>query len=502
MFHISENDRLGFILPYAPLHYLLFEYLDAPIIFTSSNMPGMPITIKKEEQFVKHILDYNREIVNFSDDSIVKVIGDLPLLIRRSRGYVPEEINVPGKYQTFEDDILAVGGEMKNTFCLKRGNCLLLSQELGNTFHLENFENYKQTLNSFLKFTGRDPKVVLCDKNPEFNTHRFAKEFAKEKGIECHEVQHHKAHVFSVALEHGLDDFIGIAADGMGMGEDGNVWGGEVFHCGRRIGKLEDQVLVGGDMANKEPVRMLVGILSKFLSVGEIQKLLCVRELNIYQHIEGEASSFRRREDLSIKSKNHFSLHQIKSFINQKEQNFNCIASSSCGRILDCVAVLLGVCDKNDYEGRGGQMLEQLSVSPFDKLPFGKLRVYDSEQLTVKKIRNRVMFGIEPLIENQEDIFVLNTTFLFKYLVENMGKVSREELAFNAQLYLAKGFLEMAKKYNSDLPVVWSGGCAYNTIMTSFLVDNGVLVNREVPCGDGGISMGQVAYFLWKNSLN
>ncbi len=447
--HISENNFLGFCLPYAPLHHLIFEHLDEPIIFTSSNLPGIPITTKKEQQFVPHVLDYDREIANFSDDSIIKMITDHPLLVRRSRGFVPAEIPTPKNYQTFEDDILAVGGEMKNTFCLKKGNALLLSQHLGNTSGLENFENFRTTLDKFLKFTGAKPKIILCDKNPSFNTTKFAQDFAAKNKIECVEVQHHVAHVFSTAIEHNYTNFLGIAVDGTGWGEDNKIWGGEVFHNDIRIGKLEDQTLIGGDIANKEPVRMLIGILSYFLDEKEIINLL-----------------------------SNFNEKLIKNCLKQKKENFNCIESSSGGRILDCVAILLGLADKNNYEGRCAQMLE----------------IKNNKNVPSLKIENCKL-----KIEKKDSLNILLTTILFQFLTENLDKISKEELAHLAQLYLAGGLFKIAKKHNSNLPIVASGGCVYNSIMTSFWQEKNILLNQNVPSGDGGISVGQIAYFLWKN---
>ena len=447
---ISENNRLGFILPYSGLHHLLFEYLDEPIIFTSANMPNHPITTQKSEQFVPHVLDYNREIVNQSDDSIMKVVANSPLLIRRSRGFVPVEIPIPPDYQTFSGDILAMGAEMKSAFCLKRGNTLLLSPEMGNTAYEENFNNYKNALDDFLRFTGAKPEVILCDAYPIYNTHKYALKIVETRFIasQCETIQHHLSHIFSVAIEHDLTNFIGIAADGTGYGLDGKVWGGEVFHNNKRIGKLENQTLVGGDMANKEPIRMLVGILSKFLGKKEIVELLPRLEST-----------------------------QIDSYIQQKNQNFNCIESSSCGRILDCVAILLGCVDYNSYEGRGVMCLEQLSIH--------------SDQVSFED-------EISPIIRQENTLSVLQTTNLFEYVVKHLKNVPKRELATIAQLYLAQGFYKIANKNHPDLPIIWGGGCAYNQVMTSYLIKKGTYVNEVVASGDGGLALGQVGHFLWE----
>ena len=459
---ISENDRLGFLLPYTPLHYLLFQYLDEPIIFTSANLPNHPVTIKKEEQFICSILDYNRDILHFSDDSIVKCVGDrhaYPLLIRRSRGFVSLEIAIPSNYQTYEGDILAVGAELKNIFAIKTGDKILCSQELGNTSYIESFSKFQENIKEFLKFTGARPEVVLCDLNPAFNVSRFARNYVDTHcNVYLQSVQHHKAHVFSVALEHNLTDFIGIVADGTGWGEDECVWGGEIFCNDQRIGSLEKQVFTGGDMVNIEPIRVLVGILKKFLSDDDIARLC-----------------------------NKFDQVYVQTLLKQCAEGFNGIESSSCGRVLDAVSLLLGICDLNEYEGRCTQLLEAVS--------FGEIAtVKDSGQAGMTSEGN---FKIKEVkINKGSAIWKIDTTYLFQWLVEHLEKFSRETLAMEAQMYLARGFWEVVQRSGKDLPVVWSGGCAYNHVMTSYLLSKGVKMNKQVSCGDGGIALGQIGYFL------
>ena len=486
--HISENNRLGFMLPYTGFHTLLFQNLDEPIILTSSNLPGLPITTKRSEQFVENILDHDRKILNFSDDSIVKVLNTTPLLIRRSRGYVPSEIKIPKNYQTSKDDILAVGAEQKSTFCLKKGNNLILSQELGNTKTLECLENFKASLQNFLKLTNIKPKLILCDAHPNFNTTHFAKEFAKTNKIPLIQIQHHKSHIFSAALEHNLLDFTAIAVDGTGWGSDGTVWGGEVFHNDKRIGTLEAQTLIGGDIANKESIRILIAILSKFLTETEIKNLI----KKIVQHIEPKT---------------------VTSILKQQKQNFNCIKTSSAGRILDAVAALLGINFTNDYEARGAQMLESLNMqntaganntantAGVGFRPAPNISVAVEEPTS----RSRPSHGSHPHLASpirgrNSDVHTLKTTPLFQYLVKNLNKKPKPELVQIAQIYLAKGFLKIAKTHSSSLPTVISGGCTYNEIITTHLTKNKVLTNREIPPGDAGISAGQIAYYLWQKS--
>ena len=440
MEEVSELSSLGFMLPYSPVHYLLFESINFPLVVTSSNLSSLPVSTKRKEQFVRYVLDYNREIVNFVDDSVVKVIGEKPLLIRRSRGFIPNEILLPDKYRC-SSDFLAVGAEMKNCFCLKKKGKIIISQHIGNTFGLENMERFRYSVDWFLNFTKTDCDFVLCDFNKEFNVSLFARDFAKGRGVKCFDVLHHVAHGFSVALEHNLDNFLSVVCDGVGLGDDDNVWGGEVFHNDERIGRLEYQDLIGGDVANREPVRMLAGILSGFLQEDEIIDFL------------GEESRI---------------------WLEQKKEFFNCVKSSSCGRILDCVAVLLGLSSKNFYGGRGAMLLESNS-------------------------KECEMFFEPKIFKGEDGLNVLDTSCLVKFIYENLDNIDKEKLAYFAQVYLVRGLFEIAKMHSNNLPICFSGGCAYNRFMTKFMIDNRVLLNKNVPCGDGGICVGQVGYWIWKN---
>lgn len=532
---ISELSSLGFMLPYSPIHYLLFEYIDFPLVFTSSNLPGMPISLKREEQIVKWVLDYNREIVNSVDDSIVKVISDKILLVRRSRGFALNEFQIPSNFLSLcsdgegvdNTDFLSVGAELKNTFCIKKNDKIIMSQHMGNILNLESFENYKKNIFQLSNFTFSNFKNVICDENTTFNSSIFARDFCEKNGLNLFKVQHHIAHGFSVAFENNLNDFFAIVCDGVGFGNDGRVWGGEVFFNDIRIGRLENQLMLGGDISSKEPLRMLVGILSKFMDVVQVENL-CLK--------------------LCKNSSLNLDLGGIKIFYKQIKDEFNCIESSSCGRVLDCMSILLGFSDINYYEGRGAMLLESNSDDDFDYL--------------------KDMF-FEPIIEkDSQGLFVLLTTPLFEFVVdvllEKRPYISQGKLASFVQYYIAKGMYEIVQMYKlelmsldeeldiingvekivsddesivgivdeninrvevdnineiedvdiidgiedvdiiegieniDNLPVVFSGGCAYNKFMSSYLIEKKVLLNELVPSGDGGISLGQAAWFLWK----
>jgi len=431
---VSELSTVGVMLPYSALHHLLFEYIDEPIVMTSSNMSDEPITTKREEQKAEYVLDHTRTIVNVADDSVVKIIAGHPLYIRRSRGLVPTPISAPKCGPV----MLALGAEMQNTFSIyKPDGQIIPSPHMGNTSNVETIEHYKKMLARFLDFTETTPELIITDMHPSYNTSKYGELLSEELCIPLVRVQHHKAHAYGVALEHKLDDFVAIVADGLGYGEDGTIWGGEIFHNDERVGHLEVQLQVGADSATKHPAKILFSILRNFLSLEETVPFL----------------------------NNYFSAPDIALLDKQRTDKFNSPLTSSCGRILDAASFLLGFCDERTYDGRPAMLLESHSFAPLN---------------------------FAPVIKNN----VLMTTPLFEFLIEHIHE-DKKRLAATVQKYLAEGLYQIASQYKK--PITFSGGCAYNTIMTSFMLEHGVLLNTEIPPGDGGISAGQIAYALKHN---
>ncbi|MEK9136950.1 MAG: Sua5/YciO/YrdC/YwlC family protein, partial [Bacteroidota bacterium] len=428
----SELDTIGIMLPYTPVHHLLFRHYDKPIVMTSSNLSGEPITTETDEQFVPTLLSHNRHIANAADDSVIKVIADQPLFVRRSRGFVPRSMQVTaigGK------TILALGAEMNNTFALcDSAGRLTMSQHMGNTANVVSLDRYKSSIANFLQYARATPDLIVRDLHPSYNTSLYGAELATQFGVPLISVQHHRAHVYAVALEHRLDDFVGIACDGLGYGDDGTVWGGEVFHNGERIGHLEAQVQLGGDAAARYPHRMLYGILRKFLS-------------------EQEAATYIEKS---------FSTTEAHILEQQLQARLNAPLTTSTGRVLDAASALLGLCSERTYDGRPAMTLEAHSGEPY---------------------------ACAPVITDG----VLMTTPLFEFLIKHMHK-DRTRLAATVQHYIAEGLYTIA--VNEHKPIVWAGGCAYNRIMTTLMTERGVLINKEIPPGDGGISAGQIAVAL------
>ena len=429
----SELDSIGVMLPYTALHYLLFDFINEPLVMTSSNIPGEPISTT--EKIGTYFLTHERRIVNRCDDSVIKIIHGSSFFLRRSRGYTPLPIMLPINCQ----DTIAVGGELNNVICtVKKNNCYL-SQYIGDTAKYETYNFLKQATAKLTHLTRTHPKFIACDLHPAYNSTILAKELIKKYDAKLIQVQHHKAHVASVAAEHNITDYIGIAMDGLGYGDDGNLWGGEIFSVRKgnifsRIGHLEEQPQLGGDSATMYPKKMLFGILSKILSEKELLKL----------HLFNEKES--------------------RIYLKNLQNKFNVQRTTSTGRILDSVSALLGYCDKRTYDGRPAMILESNASTPLE---------------------------FAPIYSQKNDKTILMTTPLINFLYTTKG--NKGNLAATAQMYIAKGLFMIAEKEGraKKIPIVFSGGVAYNRMISTYMLQQGVLVNKELPPGDGGICYGQ-----------
>lgn len=429
----SELDTIGVILPYTALHYLLFDFINEPLLMTSCNLPGEPVSVT--EKIGKYFLTHQRRIVNRCDDSVLKVINGTTFFLRRSRGYTPLPVMLPIECQ----DTVAVGAELNNIICTAKKNRCYLSQYIGDTSKYETYNFLKDTVMNFIRLTRLKPQIIACDLHPSYTSTIFAKELADIYNAKLVQIQHHQAHVASVAAEYNLTDYVGIAMDGLGYGDDGKVWGGEIFFVRKgntfvRIGHLEEQPQLGGDSATIYPKKMLFGILSKILTENELIK----------------CRFFNEKEN--------------KIYFKILRNNFNVQYTSSTGRILDSVSALLGLCDKRTYDGRPAMILESIATTPLE---------------------------FEPVFSQEQGKTILMTTPLFNFLLRN--KEDKGKLAATAQSYIAKGLYQIAKRSlkNKNIPIVFSGGVAYNKMISGFMRQRGVLVNRELPAGDGGICYGQ-----------
>jgi len=444
--------NIGVMLPYTGMHVMLFQRCSHPLVMTSANMPGEPIiyhddeAVKKLGGKVDYFLVYDRKIAHRCDDSVIRFVDGRPSFIRRSRGYVPAPVNLP--FDT--GDVLALGAELNVVSCVLSGGKAFLSPYIGNTKKPDTIDFLRGETMHLLELTNVNPGVVAHDIHPQFSTTRMAEEFGEENGIPAVGVQHHHAHIAGLMGEHGVDDMVGIAVDGVGYGVDGAIWGGEVLHCSMsdfvRVGHLEEQPMIGGDLATRYPLRMVAAMLRGRDGLEEF----------LY---ENEGAFPHGRDEISI-------------VLKQVEAGRG-IKTTSCGRVLDAVAALLGICTARTYEGEPAMKLESHAVG-------GK------------------SYSIKPEIEWGAEA-VLSTSALMDYIWANRDKNSRN-LAFSAEEYIARGLGEIAVEYAEREHVGFvgvSGGCAYNEhivrVVRKRVEAAGLkfLVNENIPAGDGGISFGQ-----------
>ncbi|MBC8499763.1 MAG: carbamoyltransferase HypF, partial [Candidatus Atribacteria bacterium] len=258
-----RNNYLGVMLPYTPLHYLLLKDNFTALIMTSGNIADQPIigdnqeALEKLDGIADFFLFYNRDIFNRCDDSVVKIINDDNVFFRRSRGYVPHPIILDFKLK----EVLALGGELKNTISFSKENYIFLSQYLGDLKSAETLEFFKESITNFKKMFKVKPEIIACDLHPDYLSTQYAEEIKVKKGLKVVKVQHHHAHIVSCMAENNVKEkVIGVAYDGTGYGDDGNVWGGEFLLCDlkkyARAGHLKYYPLPGGDKAIVEPWRM------------------------------------------------------------------------------------------------------------------------------------------------------------------------------------------------------------------------------------------------------
>ncbi len=458
-------DSVGVMLPYSGIHHLILRHgSDPAYIMTSANVPGLPMLVDNAEAIAKlrgvvdYLLLHNRVIVNRCDDSVVKLINGKPAFLRRSRGYVPEPIKLSFGS---ERSVLAVGAELNVSAAILVGDRCFVSQYIGDTTKVETLEYMREAaerLMCLLNLKGVD--VVAHDLHPHYATTRVAPRLAKELGAKTFAAQHHHAHLCSLMAEHGLEKLVGISADGVGYGSDGTIWGGEVMVASlssfERVGGLMSQRMPGGDLATRFPARMVAGMLWQHLGREELERVLD----------EFCASGFKRgKREMGI-------------VLRQLERDLNVFRTSSCGRVLDAVACLLGVCDERTYEGEPAIKLEAAA---------GK--------------GNAEEVKLEPVIEKVGGVRVVDTSRLLGDILSALrARVPRRHIAAAAQRAIARGLasiaIDTASSRGMDI-VGGSGGVFYNwaiaTAVRKEIEKAGLrFVQHELlPPGDGGISVGQ-----------
>ncbi|MDD1709628.1 MAG: carbamoyltransferase HypF [Methanoregulaceae archaeon] len=450
---ISNLHTIGCMLPYTGLHHLLFSHLSHPLlVMTSANMPGYPMITDIERamaslnQNVDFFLSHDRRIVNRCDDSVIRD----GFIIRLSRGMAPKRMRL----SLGEKTILGVGPELNSNITIYKDNFATTSPHVGNVRNPGTFAYLKETVSTLSRLLGAEEyDLIAHDAHPQFLSTRYARELAEDGGVTLVPVQHHRAHIAAATQ----DPCIGITIDGVGYGDDGTIWGGEIF-AGKipdyeRVGHLEVVPMAGGDLATTYPERILYGILPE----PDIEELLLSRGWN----------------DLE--------LDILKA---QLDKSLNVALTSSTGRVLDSVSALLGICSEKTYDGEPAMKLESAAIggraSEWDLSFF---RDSSSEVLSTRGLMKRA---------------------LREYKATQPGNLKKfSDIAASFQYNLARGIAGLAIHAARDCDislVVLSGGVAYNRMIRETIIDQihhaglDLHINAEYPLGDGCISFGQCRY--------
>ncbi|MDO0823148.1 carbamoyltransferase HypF [Desulfosporosinus nitroreducens] len=449
--NIAPNQKtLGVMLPYTPLHSLLFSYELEALIMTSANVNGLPIEYtdsgarKSLSGIVDYFLIHNREIYLPIDDSVLRVVEGKQTIIRRARGFAPE----PFKALDMRD-ILACGPNMKNTFCIGKDGFLFLSQFNGDLENLETFEHYKNNVEHFKEVFSFSPKFIAHDMHPEYLSTKYALDYDLPKIA----VQHHHAHIVSCMFENNLErKVIGVCFDGTGYGTDGKLWGGEFMVCDRkeftRVGHLDYVKMPGGEKAIKEPWRMGVSYLYKALGTN---KEACGGLFELY----GEAA---------------------KNLITMIDSNINCPQTSSMGRLFDAVSNIIGITDKVTYEGQAAIELEAVS----------DIEIKEAYSYNIIK----------------RDIYIIEPYEMIKEVIlDKLDGVSSKIMASRFQNTIVNLSVSMCTYLRRDTginEVALSGGVFQNSYLLKKISENlkkegfGVYSHTHLPSNDSGLAIGQI----------
>ncbi|MDP3464771.1 MAG: carbamoyltransferase HypF [Sulfuricurvum sp.] len=443
-------DRLGVFLPYTPLHRLLFEAIDFPLIATSANISDEPIIVRADEiahrlgNVVDGILSHDRSIINALDDSVIQMAQGRVVMLRMGRGFAPHTLPLTNP---LTKSILALGAHHKSAIALGAKKNMVLSGHIGDLGSIEADGYFERTIKTFKRFYDCEPDSLIHDLHPTYTSTRYAVENNKDHiGV-----QHHYAHILACMGEYGLDEkVLGFAFDGTGYGEDGNLWGGEVMiadtHGFERIGFLKPFALLGGDKAIKEPRRIALSLLFERYSLDEVLVL--------------KSPTTEAFLDHEIRQLHHMWLKKI-----------NAPLSSSMGRLFDAVASLGGFIQTLDYEGQGGMIMESF---------------------------------VDDSITEPFDFTVTDREIVLSPMVEQIVVLSRQS---DAKRLIASRFIatvEVMMQHfvdsHSELPIIIGGGVFQNHALMSRLYrrfGNGrFYAQQQTPINDGSIALGQLYYTL------
>ncbi|MBV9289632.1 MAG: carbamoyltransferase HypF [Hyphomicrobiales bacterium] len=475
-------STLGFLLPTTPLHLMILRRFATPLVMTSGNLSEEPQAIQDAGArerlggIASYALVHDREIVNRVDDSVARTMAGRVRLIRRARGYAPAPIALPRGFES-APDILALGGELKATFCLVKDGEAVLSQHQGDLENEPSFEDYRKNLALYAELFAHRPAAIVADAHPEYLSTKLAHEVARSGPTPLIEVQHHHAHLAACLAEndHPLDGprVLGVVLDGLGLGDDGTIWGGEfllgAYRGCERLGTFKPVAMPGGAQAVREPWRNLYAHLMAEMGWAEFARKSS--ELEVYADL---ARRPRRTLDAMI------------------ESGLNSPRASSCGRLFDAVAAALNLCrERQAYEGEAGARLEAI----VDSGALGGEGEELAYPMPILELGGSGLPYLEPLP-------------MWRALLDDLvRKIPPGVISARFHRGLAEAVAGMtsklARREAKNGPrfdtVALSGGCFQNRVLFEKVVrrleQSGfkALTHAEVPANDGGLALGQAA---------
>jgi hydrogenase maturation protein HypF len=451
------NSRLGVMLPYTPLHRILLEEAARPLVCTSGNLADEPLCIETKEARARLggvadlFLTHDRPIVRPVDDSVVQADSQGIQVIRRARGYAPGAL----LWRAEGPPTLALGAHLKSTVALRLDDRIVPSQHLGDLSTAEGVAHFERAVEDLLRFYRVRPRLLVCDRHPDYASTRIAERLQAEWRIPLERVQHHHAHVESCRVDHGFEgEVLGLAWDGTGYGTDGTIWGGEVLVSEgprfRRVGHLRPFPLPGGERAVQEPRRAALGLLWE---TGR-------------DHLDAVERWFSPRE--------------LSTLLAMLDRRVNCPHTTSMGRLFDAVAALGGIRGLTSFEGQAAMELQHV------------LERAGADRLLADA-------GAYPLPLSDGTPAIADWAPLARAVLEDRSRGELPEVV-SARFHnaLAEYAVESARR--AELPrVVLTGGCFQNAVLgarvRALLEADGfqVFSHRRVPANDGGISVGQLA---------
>lgn len=469
------NPKVGVMLPYAPVQLLIFQYDDGiempdVLVMTSGNTSGAPICREDKEAMAElsglcdAMLSHNRKIRIRADDTVMDFYKNTPYMIRRSRGYAP----LPFMTSTdWKGQVLAVGGELKNTFCIGVDSRFYPSPYVGDLEDIRTVKALQETIHRFQTLLEVNPQVVVCDLHPKYNSTVVAEQL----GYPMIQVQHHYAHILSCMTENDCQEpVIGVSFDGTGYGTDGTIWGGEIlladYENFTRFGSITPFLQIGGDASAKEGWRIAVSM--------------------IYGYTKNREEAWKIIEKLGLCSE-----QESKVQFTMADRKMNAVVSTSAGRLFDAVSAILGIRKRSGFEGEASTALQ-----------------FAAETYKEQKHLHREDGSVHQLVYENDGRLILDTQTLVQRIVEEkLQGADSNQLAYLFHQELAEQITAAcveARKVSGRRKAALSGGVFQNRLLLRMtenrLMEEGFEVLRHcmIPPNDGGIAIGQAAYGMYQ----